>query len=240
MALEIERRFLITEPSAELLATAIKVEQIAQGYLSDEWRKVIRIRTVSRDGYPDVGFLTVKGSIKGKIAKIEIETPIDVDVARELLTHFHVGAVLSKTRYTMLIDGNYWELDKFHAPCEGLWIAELEVASEEEAEALIVPCMMGREVTKDYRYSNSNLSKYPWPFPNHDVEPPEIIEEQPPSGTLCDPTVSKMAFAAVFQDVLTREEILELNPTASEEMLATAGRNRKGSMFDKESKDGTA
>ena len=103
MGLEIERRFLIEPLPQELLATAVKVETIAQGYLSDEWRKVIRIRTVERAGYPDKAYLTVKGSMKRKIAKIEIETEIDVAIARELMATFCDNHVLTKTRYTVPI-----------------------------------------------------------------------------------------------------------------------------------------
>ena len=38
-----------------------------------------------------------------------------------------------------------------------------------------------------------------------------IEEEQPPSGTLTNPKVARMAFAAAYGDILTKEQIGKLN-----------------------------
>jgi CYTH domain-containing protein len=50
-----------------------------------------------------------------------------------------------------------WEVDEFHGDNEGLVVAEIEL--DDENEIFEKPDWLDDEVTSDYRYLNSNLSK---------------------------------------------------------------------------------
>lgn len=53
-----------------------------------------------------------------------------------------------------------WEVDVFHGDNEGLILAEIELASEDEPFER--PDWVGHEVSGDRRYYNSMLTKYPY------------------------------------------------------------------------------
>jgi CYTH domain-containing protein len=53
-----------------------------------------------------------------------------------------------------------FEVDEFAGPNKGLVIAEVELDSEDEEFSK--PDWLGREVTGEKRYYNSNLSKQPF------------------------------------------------------------------------------
>ena len=55
---------------------------------------------------------------------------------------------------------HFFEIDEFFAENEGLIIAEIELSDENEA--FIKPDWLGKEVTGDVRYYNSQLSKMPY------------------------------------------------------------------------------
>ena len=67
------------------------------------------------------------------------------------------GSVLLKTRYLVDFGGRTWEVDEFHGHLEGLVVAEVEL--DDENAAVEMPPFVGREVTGDERYYNSNLCK---------------------------------------------------------------------------------
>ena len=68
------------------------------------------------------------------------------------------GNILTKRRYLIpLEDGHTAELDIFHGIKEGLIMAEVEFASEKEAEEFVVPEWFAKEVTYDSNYHNSNM-----------------------------------------------------------------------------------
>ena len=52
-------------------------------------------------------------------------------------------------------EGNRWEVDEFQGDLKGLVIAELEVPTEDYSFTL--PPFVGKEVTGDPRYYNSQL-----------------------------------------------------------------------------------
>ena len=68
--------------------------------------------------------------------------------------------IIYKTRYNIIYKGKKWEVDQFHKQNKGLWIAEIELESEEES--FDVPKWVLEEVTGDEKYYNSNLSKHPY------------------------------------------------------------------------------
>jgi CYTH domain-containing protein len=48
----------------------------------------------------------------------------------------------------------------FHGALEGLYFAEIEFGSEEEAEAYVMPDWFLKDVTFDRRYSNAVMTRY--------------------------------------------------------------------------------
>ena len=57
-------------------------------------------------------------------------------------------------------DGHVFEVDEFYGENDGLVIAEVELASEDEPFEL--PPVIEREVTGDRRYYNSHLTECPY------------------------------------------------------------------------------
>ncbi len=146
MGMEIEHKFLVKDNSYKDAAS--KKSEIKQGFLSRARERTVRVRV--RD---DKGYITVKGIGSGA-AHPEFEYEIPLDDALQMLSLCE-PPVIEKTRYIVMHEGNMWEVDEFHAGQEGLVIAELEVPSEEYRFPL--PPFIGREVTGDPRYYNSQL-----------------------------------------------------------------------------------
>lgn len=133
-------------------------ESIRQGYLLNAEDKVVRVRVSTSDynsfGKHRHGTLTVKVAGPTAISRSEYEYTVDPDEAEEMLQH--CLDVLEKTRYTITdATGQMWELDVFGGINEGLAVAEIELTDPTQAIAL--PVWVGREVTSDPRYLNSNL-----------------------------------------------------------------------------------
>ena len=68
------------------------------------------------------------------------------------------GRRLQKVRYDIKHADLVWEVDVYQKEMAGLKVVEIEFASEEEADAFVVPVWFGREVTRDERYKNKNLA----------------------------------------------------------------------------------
>ena len=103
-------------------------------------------------------FMTVKSRRTG-ITRTEIEFPITVEHARDLLLLCH-QPLIDKTRHILLHEGSRWEIDDFHGANAGLIVAEIELSSEETVFAR--PEWLGDEVSHDFRYSNASLSERPF------------------------------------------------------------------------------
>ena len=67
---------------------------------------------------------------------------------------------MSSLRLFIVYEGKKWEIDQFHRDNEGLWIAEIELQSEQES--FQVPEWTAEEVTGNEKYYNSYLSKHPF------------------------------------------------------------------------------
>ena len=147
---EIERKFLVLPEYRSELAKAEGV-YLRQGYLSTDPSKTIRIRIKN-----DQAFLTVKGLTSG-ISRTEIETAISVSSAEALFDAF-ITHEIQKIRRNILIDGKCWEVDEFLGRHQGLWVAEIELETIEEAFTL--PAWAGREVSTEKEYFNSYLSDH--------------------------------------------------------------------------------
>lgn len=122
-ATEIERKFLVRNDGWRRCAGISQVLQ--QAYLSRD-ENAVRVRVI--DGRS--ACLTIKFRTSG-LAKDEFEYEIPVEEARELLLHAS-GRVIEKTRYRVLHDGRNWDVDVFAGAYEGLTLAEIEMASEDD------------------------------------------------------------------------------------------------------------
>lgn len=148
---EIERKFLVAGDFRREVSGA---SHIIQGFLSSAPGRTVRVRI--RD---DRGYLTVKGPARG-LTRFEWEKEIPADEARQLLALCEPGAI-DKTRHLVpASDGHVWEVDEFHGDNEGLVVAEIELASEDEC--FVRPAWLGAEVTGDRRYYNSSLTQCPY------------------------------------------------------------------------------
>lgn len=154
-ATEIERKFLVRDDSWRNSASCPHFLQ--QAYLHGRDQGSVRVRLV--DGCS--ARLTIKFRTT-PLTKEEYEYEIPVEEARGLLLRA-TGHILEKTRYKVAHDGRNWDVDVFAGAYEGLTLAEIEMASEEEAFSR--PPWLGREVTGSKRYSNRSMATAPRPSP---------------------------------------------------------------------------
>lgn len=152
MALEIERKFLIDKAKWDVLEKP-NGQLYRQGYLSSNPNMIIRIRNTETTGY-----LTIKGKLEGA-TRPEFEYEIPKDEAIQLLQLFAPSSVVKK-RYKIVDHGKIWEVDEFLEDNLGLFIAEIELHSEDEQ--IEIPEWIEKEVTDDKRYYNSYLSTNPF------------------------------------------------------------------------------
>lgn len=151
--IEIERKFLVT--SDVFKSEAFKQTRITQGFLNTAKERTVRVRIKG-----DEGFLTVKGeSVNNGLSRFEWEKDITVTEAENLLKICEKG-IIDKIRYEVKLGNHIFEVDEFLGDNEGLIIAEIEL--ENENELFERPTWLGKEVTGDIRYYNSQLSKKPF------------------------------------------------------------------------------
>ena len=149
MATEIERKFLV-------LGTDWRTEggtRICQGYLNRDKARTVRVRIAGEQAY-----LTVKGATQGN-TRAEFEYAIPVQDAEQLLALCD-GPTIDKVRHKIAHGEHVWEVDEFLGQNAGLVVAEIELASEDEAFSK--PAWVGREVSDDARYFNSQLATNPY------------------------------------------------------------------------------
>ena len=153
MPQEIERKFLVTDTSYRELATSSS--HIVQGYICSDKGRTVRIRIRN-----DKGYLTIKGgSNAAGLSRYEWEQEIDVADAHDLLKLCEPG-VIDKGRYLVPSGNHVFEVDEFAGENQGLVIAEVELAAEDEPYTK--PAFIGQEVTGNRRYYNSHLRVYPY------------------------------------------------------------------------------
>lgn len=152
MGLEIERKFLV---AGDFRPFAKNATRIIQGYLSSIPERTVRVRIKDNQG-----FLTVKGKgSESGTTRFEWEKEISAEEAQELIAMCEPG-VIDKTRYLVEAGRHTFEVDEFHGDNQGLIVAEVELASEDEAFER--PLWLGEEVTGDERYYNSMLMVNPY------------------------------------------------------------------------------
>lgn len=185
MAIEIERKFLVRDLSwrrADIKGVAIK-----QGYLQNSTDRSVRVRIFGEKGFITVkGRITAatekrSGELergcnqshdrcstlsqegvpqkKSTLSRLEFEYEIPVNDALEMLSLCEKPLV-EKVRYHLDFMGFEWIIDQFEGRNEGLVVAEIELATEDQK--FQTPPWAGVEVTDDPRYLNSNLIKNPF------------------------------------------------------------------------------
>jgi CYTH domain-containing protein len=153
MALEIERKYLVLDDSYK--REAFSSYHIMQGYICSERGRTVRVRI--RDNQ---GFITIKGpSDIGGLARYEFEQEIPLADAEQLMRLCQPG-IIDKTRWLVKSGHHTFEVDEFHGDNNGLVVAEVELASEDEP--FKKPDFIGKEVTGDRRYYNSQLRSNPF------------------------------------------------------------------------------
>lgn len=150
--LEIERKFLVC---GDFRSGAVSSTRIRQAYINSEGGRTVRVRI--RD---DKAYLTIKGpSLDGGLSRFEWEIEIPLADAEQLM-RLRVTPLVDKRRYLVPFGGHTFEVDEFYGDNEGLVMAEVELASVDEAFER--PDWLGAEVTGDRRYYNSHLARHPF------------------------------------------------------------------------------
>jgi len=153
MALEIERKYLVLDDSYK--REAFSSYHIAQGYICSERGRTVRVRIRDQQG-----FITIKGpSDIGGLARYEFEQEIPLTDAQELMKLCEPG-IIDKTRWLVKSGDFTFEVDEFHGDNAGLVVAEVELTTVDDQPVL--PSFIGKEVTGDRRYYNSQLRSNPY------------------------------------------------------------------------------
>ncbi|MFL6657602.1 MAG: CYTH domain-containing protein [Massilia sp.] len=151
MGVEIERKFLLTGDAWRALGKPVLLRQ---GYLSSTPERTVRVRIEGGEGS-----LTIKGKSSGA-TRGEWEYPIPLADAVELLDRLCEQPLIEKYRSRIAIGAHTWEVDEFIGANQGLVVAEIELASEDEH--FDKPDWVGEEVTHERRYFNSSLIRHPF------------------------------------------------------------------------------
>ena len=158
MAIEIERKFLVTGDASKAQAHA--VVEMAQGYLNDvgavesgTQKASVRVRIEGESAR-----LNIKSRQLGH-SRQEFEYPLPVSDARQLLD-LCVGGLVHKRRHLVQVGLHLWEVDEFLGENAGLVVAEVEL--DHPDEPFDRPAWAGREVTDEPRYYNLALAERPW------------------------------------------------------------------------------
>lgn len=153
MSIEIERKFLVINDDFKL--QAMSARYIQQGYIHSDPERTVRVRINGDDA-----FLTIKGkSNVAGTARFEWEQAISVADAKELMLLCESG-IIEKIRYEIQSGSFVFEVDEFLGDNQGLIIAEIELAREDDQFEM--PEWLGMEVTGNQAYYNAMLSKHPY------------------------------------------------------------------------------
>ena len=151
MSKEIERKFLVNGNAWRTLAQGVLYRQ---GYLNSAKERTVRVRTAG-----EKGFLTVKGTTNG-VTRSEFEYEIPFADADEMLSGLAEKPLIEKRRFKIPAGALVWEIDEFLGENAGLIVAEIELPDEDAPFER--PDWLGREVSNDPRFFNSNLVRHPF------------------------------------------------------------------------------
>lgn len=158
MGIEIERKFLLR--ADDWRGSAHKIVPMAQGYLNDlamvdsgAMNTSVRVRIEG-----EAARLNIKSRELGSTRQ-EFDYPIPMAEARALLA-LCIGGIIDKRRHLVEHAGHLWEIDEFLGDNAGLLVAEIELASADEAFAR--PGWLDVEATHSQRYYNLALASRPY------------------------------------------------------------------------------
>ena len=150
---EIERKFLVT--SDQYKPEAFKTTRIIQGFLNTDPERTVRVRLKENKGT-----IAIKGMSNNEgMTRFEWEREISQKEAEALLDLCEKG-IIDKIRHEVKVGNHIFEVDEFSGDNKGLVIAEIELKHEDEV--FIKPKWLGKEVTSEIKYYNSQLSKQPY------------------------------------------------------------------------------
>jgi adenylate cyclase len=147
--MEVERKFLLAEPPS---LEGRESRPIEQGYLAVGEGGEVRLRRVG-----DEQWLTVKRGAGLSRDELEIELSSE---QFETLWPLTDGRRLTKRRHVIPHEGLEVELDVYEGDLEGLVLAEVEFAGEDEARAFEPPEWLGEDVTEHAGYKNESLAEH--------------------------------------------------------------------------------
>ncbi len=151
MGKEIERKYLVQQGVKAFPGIG---NVMHQGYIPTKDNTVVRVRTESRGDC----YICIKGETKG-ITRSEFEYKIPKVEAEDILLTL-CDNIISKTRYIVQYNDDFWEVDVFHGDNDGLVTAELEL--EYETQEIVLPPWIEMEVSDDPKYYNSSLAELPY------------------------------------------------------------------------------
>lgn len=153
MAQEIERKYLVLDNSFK--HEAFSKSHIMQGYICSERGRTVRVRIRDSRAY-----ITIKGpSTDNGLTRYEFEQEIPLVDAEQLMQLCEPG-IIDKTRWLVKSGDHTFEVDEFHGENDGLIVAEVEL--RDATDVVEIPHFIGKEVTGDRRYYNSQLRQHPF------------------------------------------------------------------------------
>ncbi|MEN6464159.1 MAG: CYTH domain-containing protein [Syntrophaceae bacterium] len=151
MGLEIERKFLVRDPSWKDMP--LESVEILQGYICSDTKRAVRVRTAGEKAW-----ICVKSAVTS-LRRAEFEYDIPLADARELLQICPLPP-LEKIRHKLVHAGKIWVIDEYMGVNSGLIVAEIELQSEEEE--FEKPPWAGEEVSDSPEYLSVCLYERPY------------------------------------------------------------------------------
>lgn len=151
--MEIEKKFLVDQLPADL--TQYDVWNIEQCYLCTAGL-TLRIRKKNQD------YILTYKSHRPTNEALNVAEETELPLTKEAFEHLKKkcdGLCITKDRYRIPYEQWIIELDVFHGQYEGFCLAEVEFSTVEESRKFKPPHWLGKDVSGDYRYSNSYLSQ---------------------------------------------------------------------------------
>ena len=146
---EIEKKFFLAHPPTVI--GSLSPILIQQGYLAiEEKGNEVRVRKKE-----DTYLMTIKSS--GGLQRSEVEFPITQEHFDQLWP-LTIGRRIRKKRFLHDYQGHQIELDQYLDHMEGLWTAEVEFTTLEEAIQFIPPPWMETEITANPHFKNRYLA----------------------------------------------------------------------------------
>jgi len=144
---EIERKFLVS--NGEWRRCAVGSVNIRDGLIAASEGRKVRVRISG-----DVATIVIKGPRTG-LVRPEFEYVIPLADAERILGSICSDDTLEKQRFFVEDAGAMWHVDVYCGLLQGVVIAEVEL--KDEAQELLLPGWVGKEVTGDPLYRKINM-----------------------------------------------------------------------------------